>query len=90
LSCWMTRSRAKVRAVYAQQLGLTVTGTLGVLLRAKQKGHLVAVTPCVDRLNQLGFRLAARTRAAVIKLADESELVCTRRVAPLRSSCPDP
>jgi predicted nucleic acid-binding protein len=52
-------------------LGLTVTGTLGVLLRAKTEGHLPAVSPVVDKLEQLGFRLAPETRAGVLRLAGE-------------------
>jgi hypothetical protein len=52
-------------------LGLTVTGTLGVVLRAKRESHLPAVAPVVDKLEHLGFRLARDTRAAVLRLAGE-------------------
>lgn len=56
---------------HARLLGLTITGTLGVLLRAKNEGFLPAVAPVVDKLEQLGFRLAPETRAAVLRLAGE-------------------
>lgn len=56
---------------HARLLGLTVTGTLGVLLRAKSDGLLPAVAPVVDKLEQLGFRLAPETRAGVTRLAGE-------------------
>ncbi len=56
---------------HARLLGLTVTGTLGVLLRGKTGGHVPAVAPVVDKLEQLGFRLAPETRAAVLRLAGE-------------------
>jgi uncharacterized protein len=56
---------------HAQLLGLTVTGTLGVLLRAKESALIPAVVPLIDRLEHLGFRLAAETKAAVSRLANE-------------------
>ncbi len=56
---------------HAQLLGITMTGTLGVLLKAKQTGHLKAVEPALDHLEALGFYLDAATRAAVLKLAQE-------------------
>lgn len=56
---------------YAQQLNVSMTGTLGVLLKGKQSGYLKAIAPLLDQLNALNFRLAAATRAAVLKLANE-------------------
>jgi predicted nucleic acid-binding protein len=58
---------------YARLLGLVFTGTLGVILRAKQAGYLSSVRPTLDRLDVLRFRLDAATRAAVLKLAGETE-----------------
>lgn len=56
---------------FASHLGVSFTGTLGILLRAKTAGLLGAVKPTVDRLEELGFRLDAATRAAVLDLAGE-------------------
>jgi predicted nucleic acid-binding protein len=56
----------------AARLGIAFTGTLGVLLRAKAAGHAAAIAPIVDRLESLGFRLAAMTRAASLELAGET------------------
>lgn len=56
----------------ALHLGIRFTGTLGVLLRAKAAGHLEAIKPVVDRLQELGFRLDLRTRSAVLELAEEA------------------
>jgi hypothetical protein len=53
-------------------LNLTLTGTLGVLLESKETGHLPAVAPVLDRLEQLRFRLDPVTRQAVLKLAGEA------------------
>jgi predicted nucleic acid-binding protein len=58
---------------HAQLLRIKMTGTLGVLLKAKQTGHLKAVEPAMDRLEALGFFLDASTRSAVLKLAQEYE-----------------
>lgn len=55
----------------ARMLGLTLTQTLGVLLRAKREGHLPALAPLLDRLDGLRFRVDAATRAAVLRLAGE-------------------
>jgi len=56
----------------AEMLGLRLTGTLGVLPAAKRTGLIPRVTPILDQLETLRFRLAAVTRAAMIKLAGES------------------
>jgi hypothetical protein len=52
--------------------GIPIKGTLGLLLDAKRAGHLTAVKPSVDRLQELGFRLGQETRDSVLKLAGES------------------
>jgi len=56
----------------AERLGLRLTGTLGLLLDAKTAGHIDLVTPLLDALQGLGFRLSPATRSAVLHLADES------------------
>lgn len=55
----------------AETLGIKFTGTLGVLLDAKRAGHLSAIAPLLDQLQDLQFRLAPHTRAAVLKRAGE-------------------
>lgn len=55
----------------AKALGIRLTGTLGVLLDAKRAGLLSEITPILDRLQALGFRLAAPTRRAVLQMAGE-------------------
>ena len=52
--------------------GLKFTGTLGLLLDAKQAALIPAVKPYLDRLQALRFRLAADTRNAVLKLGGET------------------
>jgi predicted nucleic acid-binding protein len=55
----------------ARALGIAVQGTLGLLLDAKKKNLVESIAPLLDRLQCLGFRLDARTRAAVLRLARE-------------------
>ena len=57
----------------ARTLGLKMTGTLGLLLDAKRAGRIEKVTPLLNELESLGFRLADHTRAAVMILAGEVE-----------------
>ncbi|MBI1993329.1 MAG: DUF3368 domain-containing protein [Deltaproteobacteria bacterium] len=56
----------------AKTLQLRITGTLGVLIDAKQAGIVSAVCPLLDQLQSLGFRLAPHTRVAALRLAGES------------------
>jgi uncharacterized protein len=53
-------------------LQLRFTGTLGILIDAKRTALIPAIRPQLDQLHSLGFRLAAHTRAAVLKIAGES------------------
>jgi predicted nucleic acid-binding protein len=56
---------------YARMLNLKLTGTLGVLLKAKEAGLLAALAPVLERLQQLRFRIDPETRQAVLRLAGE-------------------
>lgn len=56
---------------HAKLVGVRLTGTLGILLKAKTAGHISAVAPLVSRLTDHGFRLSKETRDAILKLADE-------------------
>lgn len=55
----------------ARTLDIALTGTLGILLDAKKAGLIKSVAPLIDELEDQGFRLAARTRRAVLDLAGE-------------------
>jgi predicted nucleic acid-binding protein len=56
---------------HARAAGVSFTGTLGVLLRAKQEGRLASLAPVLARLEVLGFYLDASTREAALELAGE-------------------
>jgi uncharacterized protein len=56
---------------FAASLGLQLTGTVGVLLVAKERALLARVGPELDRLQAFGFRLAPAVRRTVLELAGE-------------------
>lgn len=55
----------------AHELGLRVTGLLGVLVEAKGKGLLPAVAPVLDELMAAGFWLSEAMRSIVLRSAGE-------------------
>ena len=56
---------------HVRRLGLKLTGTLGVLLKAKERGLIPVVKPLIDRLQRGGFRLDYFVIAEVLLLACE-------------------
>lgn len=56
----------------AELLKIPLTGTLGLLLDAKSAGLIPAISPLLDQLDSLRFRLSPATRSAVLKLAGEA------------------
>ena len=56
---------------FAKQLGIPVTGTLGVLLEAKKKGHISSLMTIIRKINQTNFRLSARLVDQALVLAGE-------------------
>ena len=55
----------------AKYLGLPVTGTLGLLLRAKREGYIDAVVPVMDALEKDGFFIRDSVRQMVTEQAGE-------------------
>ena len=58
---------------YARHLGIPLTGTLGVLLLAKEEGLISAVAPLVNQLEENGLFLAPKLISKVVTLAQEDE-----------------
>jgi predicted nucleic acid-binding protein len=48
-----------------------VTGTLGVLLQAKQSGVLQAISPLISQLRQAGFYCSKPVESEILRLANE-------------------
>ena len=56
---------------HAIAAGLEVTGTLGILVLAKECGLLGSIRPALNRLQALRFRLRTETYRAALELANE-------------------
>ena len=55
----------------AEMQGFRLTGTAGVLLRAKEKGLIPALEPVIEKLLSLNFRLRPELVKAILELAGE-------------------
>jgi len=60
----------KARRV-ASQVGLSVIGTVGMLLRAKRQGIIPEIKPLLQALDEANFRLADALRQNALRLAGE-------------------
>lgn len=66
----------------AQRFGVPVTGTVGLLLKAKQEDVITAVRPLLDALDANHFRISDALRAEALRLAGSR--------FPLAKTSPDP
>lgn len=57
----------------AKRLGLKITGTLGILIRAKQARVVDEVKPILDALMDIGFRLNEVIYLEVLRIVGETE-----------------
>ena len=55
----------------AEQLSLKVIGTVGMLLRAKQKGVITEIKPLLTALNQADFRISEAIVQNALRIAGE-------------------
>jgi predicted nucleic acid-binding protein len=51
--------------------GIRLTGTAGILLKAKTQGYIQVIAPLLKKLQSLGFWLSNDTQQNILKLADE-------------------
>ena len=58
--------------IQAKRLGLQVTGTLGVLLRAKKLGLIKSLREELDKLKETGFRISKSLEKEILNAAGES------------------
>jgi len=56
----------------AQRLGIKITGTLGVLVKAKQHGLIKELKPILNQLDLAGFRIAPNILTEMLKQAGET------------------
>ncbi len=55
----------------AAQLGITYTGTIGVIIKAKLKGIIPSIKPLLEKIKQTDFRFSAEIEAQALLEADE-------------------
>jgi predicted nucleic acid-binding protein len=56
----------------ASNMGIPIIGTVGVLILAKQSGHLEAVAPVIRSMEEHGFFVGADLKAEAYRQAGES------------------
>ena len=71
-NCLLIIDESKGRKL-AKYLGLTITGTLGVLVQAKRNGYLSALKPLLDRVKQTDFRLSEQLIQETLKEVGEND-----------------
>ncbi len=55
----------------AERLGVTLTGTIGVIIKAKLNGIIPSIKPIIEKIKQTDFRLSAEIEIQALKEADE-------------------
>ena len=55
----------------AERLGVTFTGTIGVIIKAKLNGIIPSVKQIIEKIKQTDFRLSAEIEIQALKEADE-------------------
>ncbi|MCE7864212.1 MAG: DUF3368 domain-containing protein [Bacteroidetes bacterium CHB5] len=56
---------------YAEQLGIKITGTLGVIIDAKLSGHIKSVKPMLEKIKKPDFRLNADLERKTLEKSNE-------------------
>lgn len=56
---------------FAHQLGLKITGTIGVIIEAKLLGIIPSVKPLLTKMRQTNFRLSEKLEQIILKNAGE-------------------
>lgn len=56
---------------YAEQLGIKITGTLGVIVDAKLSGHIESVKPLLEKIKKTDFRLTEELEKRTLAKSNE-------------------
>ncbi|NJL81857.1 MAG: DUF3368 domain-containing protein [Chloroflexaceae bacterium] len=70
LGCAIILDDRRSRSV-ARNLGLTIIGTIGILVKAKTTGLIFSLQPILDELQHQGFFLDPALRAQALKITSE-------------------
>ena len=55
----------------AKSLNLKITGTLGILVKAKEAGHIDKLKPILQEIDQTDFRISANIINKILKMVGE-------------------
>ncbi|MBD3307029.1 DUF3368 domain-containing protein [candidate division KSB3 bacterium] len=55
----------------AESLGIPITGSVGLLIQAKQRGDILAIRPYIDAMLEQGIRYSQRFIQQVLRYVDE-------------------
>lgn len=55
----------------AQQLGLKITGTIGVIVKAKLNGIIPSIKPYIEKIKETNFRVSDEIEIEALKQANE-------------------
>jgi predicted nucleic acid-binding protein len=69
-NCTLILDDLKARKI-AHQLNVSFTGTLGIIIKAKQKGIIDAVKPIIEKIKQTNFRISPELELQALKEAKE-------------------
>lgn len=56
----------------AKEMGVTITGSLGILVTAKKKGHIQAIKPIIEKIQETNFRISKELVDRVLQIVDEA------------------
>lgn len=56
----------------AKEMGIPVTGSLGILIAAKKKGYVQTVKPIIEKIQKTNFRISEELIRRVLEKVDES------------------
>ena len=56
----------------AREMGISVTGSLGVLIAAKNKGHIQTVRPLIEKIQKTNFRISEELIERILDNVNES------------------
>lgn len=68
--CTVILDDYKARKI-AERLGLNITGTIGVIIKAKLTGVIPSIKPILERIKQSDFRLTSDIEIQALKAANE-------------------
>ena len=69
-NCLLVIDELKGRKL-AKHLGLSITGTLGLIVQAKISGHISSVRPVLKKVEKTNFRISEEIERVILTLAGE-------------------